>query len=74
MQSSIQNNQLHYHNPGYDFLLIADEGWMMYSNKDIEKIFHYARADMTFIQKYLKVNVENKDPNPKHMNDKNQAK
>ncbi len=37
MQSSIQNNQLHYHNPVYDFLLIADEGWMMYSNKDIEK-------------------------------------
>ena len=37
MQSSIQNNQLHYHNSVYDFLLIADEGWMMYSNKDIEK-------------------------------------
>tara|TARA_B100000029_G_scaffold315475_1_gene307896 strand:+ start:1 stop:1194 length:1194 start_codon:yes stop_codon:yes gene_type:complete len=37
LKSSIKNNQLHYHNPFYDFLLIADEGWMMYSNKDIEK-------------------------------------
>ena len=37
LKPSIKNNQLHYHNPFYDFLLIADEGWMMYSNKDIEK-------------------------------------
>ena len=29
------------------------------SNKNIEKIFHYARSDMTFIKKYLNVNVEN---------------
>ena len=35
--SSIKNDELHYHNPVYDFLLIADEGWMMYLNKDIEK-------------------------------------
>ena len=37
LKPSIKNNQLHYHNPFYDFLLIADEGWMMYSNKDIGK-------------------------------------
>ena len=37
LKSSIKNDQLHYHNPVYDFLLIADEGWMMYSDKDIEK-------------------------------------
>tara|TARA_B100000035_G_scaffold108485_1_gene92044 strand:+ start:2918 stop:3535 length:618 start_codon:yes stop_codon:yes gene_type:complete len=29
------------------------------SNKNIEKIFHYARADMTFIKKYLNISVEN---------------
>ena len=29
------------------------------SNKNIEKIFHYARSDMAFIKKYLNVNVEN---------------
>jgi len=29
------------------------------SNKKIEKIFHYARADMAFIKKYLDVDVEN---------------
>tara|TARA_Y100000590_G_scaffold431186_1_gene545678 strand:- start:464 stop:1081 length:618 start_codon:yes stop_codon:yes gene_type:complete len=29
------------------------------SNKDIEKIFHFARADMVFIKKYLNINVVN---------------
>ena len=29
------------------------------TNKNIEKIFHFARADMAFIKKYLNVNVEN---------------
>ena len=29
------------------------------SNKNIEKIFHYARADLAFIKKYLNINVEN---------------
>ena len=29
------------------------------SDKNIEKIFHYARADMTFIKKYLNISVEN---------------
>ena len=29
------------------------------SNKKIKKIFHYARADMAFIKKYLKIDVEN---------------
>ena len=28
-------------------------------NKNVEKIFHYARADMTFIKKYLNVDVKN---------------
>ena len=34
---SKNNNELHYHNPMYDFLLIADEGWMMYLDEHIEK-------------------------------------
>ena len=29
------------------------------TNKSINKIFHFARADMLFIKKYLKINVEN---------------
>ena len=29
------------------------------SDKNISKIFHYARADLLFIKKYLKINVEN---------------
>ena len=29
------------------------------TNKSINKIFHFARADLLFIKKYLKVNVEN---------------
>ena len=28
-------------------------------NKEINKIFHYARADLQFIKKYLKIDVEN---------------
>tara|TARA_B100001121_G_C18658081_1_gene607454 strand:- start:1065 stop:1682 length:618 start_codon:yes stop_codon:yes gene_type:complete len=28
-------------------------------NKSVEKIFHFARADMTFIKKYLNVDIEN---------------
>ena len=35
--SSKLNYNLHYHNPMYDFLLIADEGWMMYKNKHIKE-------------------------------------
>ena len=35
--SAIKNDKLHYHNPLYDFLLLANEGWMLYSNKDINK-------------------------------------
>jgi len=34
---SKNNTQLHYDNPTYDFLLLADEGWMMYENDDIER-------------------------------------
>ncbi len=30
-------------------------------NKKIKKIFHYARADLLFIRRYLEVNVENID-------------
>ena len=29
------------------------------TNNKVEKIFHFARADMTFIKHYLKINVEN---------------
>ena len=29
------------------------------TNKSINKIFHFARADLLFIKKYLKINVEN---------------
>ena len=29
------------------------------TNKSINKIFHFARADLLFIKKYLKVDVEN---------------
>ena len=29
------------------------------SDKNINKIFHYARADLLFIKKYLKIDVEN---------------
>ena len=29
------------------------------TDKKVEKIFHYARADLTFIKKYLNINVEN---------------
>ena len=46
----IQLNRENYDAPNLKKLLV---------NTNIEKIFHYARADMTFIQKYLKVNVEN---------------
>ena len=35
--SAVKNEKLHYNNTMYDFLLLADEGWMLYSNKDIEK-------------------------------------
>ena len=31
----------------------------IFLDKNINKIFHFARADMTFIKKYLEVNVEN---------------
>ena len=46
----IQLNRENYHAPNLKKLLV---------NKDIEKIFHYARADMTFIKKYLNINVDN---------------
>ena len=35
--SAFENNDLHYHNSSYDYLLIADEGWMMYNNSHIEE-------------------------------------
>ena len=31
----------------------------LFENKEIKKIFHYARADLLFIKKYLNVRVEN---------------
>ncbi len=48
----IQLNRENYNAPNLKRLLV---------NKDIKKIFHFARADMTFIKKYLNVKVENVD-------------
>ena len=46
----IQLNRENYDAPNLKRLLV---------NKNIEKIFHFARADMTFIKKYLGINVNN---------------
>ncbi len=46
----IQLNRDNYNAPNLKKLL---------SNKKIEKIFHYARADMAFIKKYLNIDIEN---------------
>tara|TARA_B100000029_G_scaffold501578_1_gene575285 strand:+ start:2015 stop:2632 length:618 start_codon:yes stop_codon:yes gene_type:complete len=46
----IQLNRENYDAPNLKRILV---------NKNIEKIFHYARADMAFIKKYLNINVEN---------------
>ncbi len=46
----IQLNRENYNAPNLKRLLI---------DKNIEKIFHFARADMTFIKKYLDVDVQN---------------
>ncbi len=35
--SSRNNNNLNYHNSLYDYLLIANEGWMMYKNNHIKE-------------------------------------
>jgi len=35
--SAKNNNELHYHNSLYDFLLIADEGWMMYTYDQLKQ-------------------------------------
>ena len=34
---------------------------MVLSNKKVNKVFHYARADLLFIKKYLKVDIDNVD-------------
>ena len=46
----IQLNRENYNAPNLKKLLL---------NKDIEKIFHYARSDLAFIQKYLETIVQN---------------
>tara|TARA_B100000886_G_scaffold301039_1_gene230381 strand:+ start:2045 stop:2656 length:612 start_codon:yes stop_codon:yes gene_type:complete len=46
----IQLNRELYNSPNLKKILI---------DKKISKIFHYARADLLFIKKYLKINVEN---------------
>tara|TARA_B100000282_G_scaffold281220_1_gene242968 strand:- start:160 stop:777 length:618 start_codon:yes stop_codon:yes gene_type:complete len=46
----IQLNRENYNAPNLKRILV---------NKDIKKIFHFARADMTFMKKYLNVDVEN---------------
>ena len=48
----IQLNRENYDAPNLKRLL---------TDKKIQKIFHFARADMTFISKYLNLNVENAD-------------
>ena len=35
--SSVNNKILHYDNSIYDYLLVADEGWMIYKNEDLIK-------------------------------------
>ncbi len=35
--SMAEANYLHYNNPLYDFLLLAESGWMMYTSDDFEK-------------------------------------
>jgi len=35
--SSRENNDLHYHNQYYNFLFIADEGWMLYTHNLLEE-------------------------------------
>lgn len=34
---AVNNDFLNYHNPLYDFLLVADEGWMIYDNDYLKK-------------------------------------
>ena len=46
----IQLNRENYHAPNLKNLLI---------NKKVEKIFHFERADMAFMKKYLNIDVEN---------------
>jgi len=46
----IQLNRENYHAPNLKKIL---------TNSQIEKIFHFARADMTFIKKYLNIEVRN---------------
>ena len=46
----IKLNRENYNAPNLKKILI---------DKNINKIFHYARADLLFIKKYLKINVEN---------------
>ena len=46
----IQLNRENYNAPNLKNLL---------TNKKIEKIFHFARADMTFIKQYLNIKVQN---------------
>ena len=48
----IQLNRENYDAPNLKKLL---------SNKNIQKIFHFSRADLTFIKRYLKIEVENFD-------------
>ena len=48
----VQLNREHYNAPNLKKIL---------ENKNINKIFHYARADLLFIKKYLGVNVANID-------------
>ena len=35
--SSLNNDDLHYHNPLFDYILLADEGWMIYDSDIFKK-------------------------------------
>ena len=35
--SSLNNDDLHYHNPLFDYILLADEGWMIYDSNIFKK-------------------------------------
>ena len=58
VQISTGNNDAHIvklNRDTYDAPILKD----LLINKNINKIFHYARTDLLFIKKYLKIDVNN---------------
>ena len=58
VQISTGNNDAHIIKLNRDTYIAANLKKVLENNK-VNKIFHYARADLLFIKKYLKVKVEN---------------